>query len=259
LRVALGIEYAGQAFCGFQSQPSGCGVQDALEAALAAIAGHPVTAVAAGRTDAGVHAALQVVHFDTASERPVSAWVRGVNAHLPPAVAVLFAQPVAADFHARFAARARHYTYLLLDRPERPGLRAGYVGWYHRPLDAAAMHTAAQSLLGTHDFTSFRAAQCQAKSPVKTMTAADVTRKGTLVRLDFTANAFLHHMIRNIVGTLVDVGAGRQPITHLAALLAARDRAQGAPTFAAAGLYFAGADYDPRFGLPPTVRDVVPA
>lgn len=259
MRLALGIEYAGQAFCGFQSQPSGCGVQDALEAALAAIAGHPVTAVAAGRTDAGVHAALQVVHFDTSSERPVSAWVRGVNAHLPPSVAVLFAQHVDADFHARFAARARHYTYLLLDRPERPGLLAGRVGWYHRPLEAAAMHDAAQALLGTHDFTSFRAAECQAKSPVKTMTAANVTRQGTLVRLEFTANAFLHHMIRNIVGTLVAVGAGRQPIAHVAELLAARDRAQGAPTFAAAGLYFAGADYDPRFGLPPTVRDVVPA
>lgn len=259
MRVALGIEYAGQAFCGFQSQPSGCGVQDALEAALAAIAGHRITAVAAGRTDAGVHAALQVVHFDTSSERPVSAWVRGVNAHLPPSVAVLFAQPVDADFHARFAARARHYSYLLLDRAERPGLLAGRVGWYHRPLDAAAMHTAAQTLLGTHDFTSFRAAECQAKSPVKTMTFANVARQGPLLRLDFTANAFLHHMIRNIVGTLVAVGAGRQPIAHVAELLAARDRAQGAPTFAAAGLYFAGADYDPRFGLPPTVRDVVPA
>lgn len=257
MRVALGIEYAGQAFCGFQSQPSGCGVQDALEAALAAIAGHPVTAIAAGRTDAGVHAALQVVHFDTSSERPVSAWVRGVNAHLPASVAVVFAQPVAGDFHARFAATARHYTYLLLNRPERPGLLAGRVGWYHRPLDAAAMHTAAQSLLGTHDFTSFRAAECQAKSPVKTMTVANVSMRGALVRFDFTASAFLQHMVRNLVGALLAVGAGKQPVASVATLLAARDRTQAAATFAADGLYFAGADYDPRFGLPATVRDVV--
>jgi len=257
LRVALGIEYAGSPFCGFQSQPEGCGVQDALERAIEAIAGHPVTAVAAGRTDAGVHAALQVVHFDSAAARPVSAWVRGVNAHLPPAVSVVFAQPVADDFHARFCATARHYTYLLLNRPERPGLFAGRVGWYHRPLDAAAMHTAAQALLGTHDFTSFRAAGCQAKSPVKTLHRIDVSARGDLVRVDVAANAFLHHMVRNIVGALVAIGAGKLPVPWMAELLAARDRTRGAPTFGAEGLYFTGVDYDARFGLPRTRRDVL--
>ena len=257
MRVALGLEYAGAAFCGFQSQPSGCGVQDALESALGEIAGHRVTANAAGRTDAGVHAALQVVHFDTEVSRPLTAWVRGTNAHLPPSMAVLFAQVVPDDFHARFAATARHYTYLLLNRPERPGLLAGRVGWYHRPLDAVAMHTAAQSLLGTHDFSAFRAAECQAKSPVKTMHRASVLAQGPLLRMDFCASAFLQHMVRNIVGALVAIGAGKLPAAAMADLLAARDRTRSPATFAAEGLYFAGADYDARFGLPPTVRDVV--
>lgn len=232
-------------------------MQDALERAVAAIAGHPVTVIAAGRTDAGVHAALQVVHFDTGSERPVSAWVRGVNAHLPPTVSVLFAQPVAADFHARFSAAARHYAYLLLNRPERPGLLAGRVGWYHRSLDADAMHLAAQTLLGTHDFTSFRAAECQARSPVKTLSRIAVTVHGDVLRIDVTANAFLHHMVRNIVGALVTIGAGKQAVTWMTDLLAARDRTRGAPTCGAEGLYFAGVDYDARFGLPATRRDVI--
>lgn len=257
MRVALGIEYAGSSFCGFQSQPAGCGVQDCLERAVEAIAGHPVTAVAAGRTDAGVHATLQVVHFDTGSARPVSAWVRGVNAHLPPAIAILFAQPVADEFHARFCATARHYTYLLLNRSERPGLLAGRVGWYHRSLDAAAMHAAALTLLGTHDFTSFRAAQCQAKSPVKTVRRIGVTAHGDLLRIDVTASAFLHHMVRNIVGALVTIGSGRAPVAWMTELLAARDRTRGAPTCGAQGLYFTGVDYDARFGLPDTRRDLV--
>ncbi|MCC6867797.1 MAG: tRNA pseudouridine(38-40) synthase TruA [Burkholderiales bacterium] len=254
MRLALGIEYDGTSFCGFQSQPSRCGVQDALERAIGAIAGHPLTVVAAGRTDAGVHAASQVVHFDSEAVRPLTAWVRGTNAHLPSSVAVLFAQSVPADFHARFSATARHYTYLLLNRPERPALLAGRVGWYHRPLDAIAMHTAAQSLVGTHDFTSFRAAECQAKSPVKTIERAVVVAQGDLLRFEFTANAFLHHMVRNIVGALVAIGAGKAPVAWLTALIAARDRTLAAPTFAPDGLYFAGADYPSRFGLPPTVR-----
>ncbi len=178
MRYALQVEYAGFAFCGFQSQPSRCGVQDALERATAAIAGHPVRIVAAGRTDAGVHAVSQIVHFDTTVERPLSAWVRGVNAHLPDAAAVLWAHAVADDFHARFAATARHYTYVLLNRPERPGLWSGRVGWYHRPLDVDAMREAAQLLVGTHDFSSFRAAECQAKSPVKTLSRIGVDRGG---------------------------------------------------------------------------------
>lgn len=254
MRLALGIEYAGFAFCGFQSQPAHCGVQDALEAAIAQIAGHPVGVVGAGRTDAGVHALSQVVHFDTTAARPLTAWVRGVNTHLPEQVAVLWAHAVDDDFHARFAATARHYTYLLQNRPERPALMAGRVGWYHRPLDVAAMQAAAAALVGTHDFSSFRAAECQAKSPVKALARASVTANDGTVRFDFSANAFLHHMVRNLVGSLVYVGAGRQPVAWIAELLAARDRTRAAPTFAADGLYFAGADYDARFGLPPTVR-----
>jgi tRNA pseudouridine38-40 synthase len=215
-----------------------------------------VQAAAAGRTDAGVHATSQIVHFDAVAERPLTAWVRGVNAHLPGSASVLWAHPVADDFHARFAAQARHYTYLLLVRPERPALNAGRVGWYHRGLDLAALRAGAAALVGTHDFSAFRAAECQAKSPVKTLARLDVATAGPLIRFDFSANAFLQHMIRNIVGALVYVGAGRQPPAWIGELLAARDRTLAAPTFAADGLYFTGADYDARFGLPPTRRDV---
>jgi tRNA pseudouridine38-40 synthase len=256
MRYALALEYDGRPFCGFQSQPSGCGVQDALQAALSTIAGEPVAPTAAGRTDAGVHATSQIVHFDTAARRPDSAWVRGVNSSLPAAVAVLWAARVGEDFHARFAATARHYSYLLLVRGERPALSSGRVGWYHRPLDVDAMHAAAQRLLGEHDFSSFRAAECQAKSPVKTLTRASVAMHGDLIRFDFTANAFLHHMIRNVVGALVHIGAGKRPAGWIAELLDARDRTLAPPTFMGDGLYFTGADYDPRFALPATRRDV---
>jgi tRNA pseudouridine38-40 synthase len=257
MRIALGLEYAGTAYTGWQSQPDGRGVQDALERALAAIAGEPVRTHAAGRTDAGVHATSQVVHFDTGAERPGSAWVRGVNAHLPPDIAVLWSAPVDAEFHARFAASARHYTYLLANRPVRAALLAGRVGWYHRPLDVEAMAIAARALAGRHDFSSFRASECQAKSPVKTLSHAGVAAAGEYVRFDFSADAFLHHMIRNIVGALVEVGAGKFPPAWIAELMAARDRTRGAPTFAAEGLYFTGADYPARGDLPPTRRPVV--
>ncbi len=256
MRFALAVEYSGHAFCGFQSQPSGCGVQDALERAIRQIAGHDVTVTAAGRTDAGVHAVSQIIHFETDAQRPDSAWVRGVNTHLPAAAAVLWAHAVPEDFHARFAATARHYTYLLLVRAERPALLAGLAGWYHRPLDVSAMDAAARQLLGTHDFSAFRAAECQAKSPIKTLTRINVTQQGPFVRFEFSANAFLHHMVRNIVGALVRVGAGKDNGEWLAGVLASRDRTRAAPTFAAEGLYLAGADYDARFGLPPTVRAV---
>jgi len=256
VRIALCLEYDGRGFCGFQSQPDGCGVQDALEHALRAVAGEPVGVVAAGRTDAGVHATAQVAHFDTDVSRPDTAWVRGVNAHLPRASAVLWAQPVTAEFHARFAAHARHYRYLLLNRPQRPGLSAGRVGWYHRPLDVDAMSEAASALIGSHDFSAFRAAECQAKTPVKTLRRLDIARDGDVLRFDFTANAFLHHMVRNIVGSLIYVGAGRQPRAWMAELLAARDRTRAAPTFAPDGLYFTGAEYDAVHGLPATVRSM---
>ena len=256
MRFALAVEYAGHAFCGFQSQPSGCAVQDALERAIGEIAGHAVSVSGAGRTDAGVHAVSQIVHFDTTADRPLTAWVRGVNTHLPPAASVLWAHEVPEDFHARFAATARHYTYLLLERAERPGLLAGRVGWYHHALDESLMNAGAAHLLGTHDFSAFRAAECQAKSPVKTVSHIGVTRQGPLLRIDFSADAFLHHMVRNVVGALIHVGSGRRPPGWIPELLAARDRSRAAPTFAADGLYLAGVDYDARFGLPPTVRVV---
>ncbi|MDK9702746.1 MAG: tRNA pseudouridine(38-40) synthase TruA [Sulfuritalea sp.] len=249
MRIALGLEYDGSDFCGWQSQAGGGAVQDALEAALSMVADAPTRVVCAGRTDAGVHALAQVVHFDTDAVRPDTAWVRGVNAHLPASVAVRWAQPVASEFHARFSARGRRYRYLLLNRAERPGLMARRVGWFHRPLDAHVMAAAADLLLGEHDFSAFRSAECQARSPVKTLRRADVTRHGDLLVFDFEASAFLHHMVRNLVGTLVYAGKGARPPEWVGEILEGRDRARAAPTFSACGLYFAGVDYDPVWQL----------
>lgn len=250
MRVALGVEYCGTGFHGWQSQPGGETVQDALEKALASICGQPVSVICAGRTDAGVHGTNQVVHFDAPVERPVTAWVRGVNAHLPETVAVRWAQPVSDEFHARFSARGRRYRYLLLNRPQRPGLWQGRLGWFHLPLDLAAMQDAAGRLLGEHDFSAFRAAGCQAKTPVKTMWRADVRQFGNLFVFDFEASAFLHHMVRNLVGSLVYVGKANQSPAWIDALLQARDRTQSAPTFSPDGLYFRGPIYEPHWDLP---------
>jgi tRNA pseudouridine38-40 synthase len=254
MRIALAVEYVGTAFHGWQSQPDGNTVQDALERALAAIAGAAVGALAAGRTDTGVHATMQIVHFDAPVSRPDTAWVRGVNANLPADIAVQWAQPVAADFHARFAARTRHYSYVLANRAVRPALLAGRVGWYHRPLDVGAMVRAAEPLAGTHDFSAFRAAECQARTPVKTLAPIAILAQGDFIQFDFSANAFLHHMVRNIVGALVAVGAGKAPESAIAALLNGRDRTRSAPTFAPDGLYLTGADYDAKWALPVTRR-----
>ena len=256
MRIALGLEYDGAPFDGWQTQPGGRGAQDALETALSAVAAERIGCVAAGRTDAGVHATAQVVHFDTTATRPLTAWVRGVNAHLPAAMAVQWAAPVGDDFHARFAATTRHYTYLLVNAPVRPALLAGKVGWQHRPLDVDAMAAAMTCLVGTHDFSSFRAAECQARTAVRTLTVASLAASGDTLRFDFSGNAFLHHMIRNIVGALVAVGTGRRPPAWLPQLLAARDRTQGAATFMPDGLYLTGADYDRAWGLPATRRAV---
>jgi len=250
VRIALGLEYDGSRFCGWQSQAPGCGVQDALERALESIAGVPLRVVTAGRTDAGVHALGQVAHFDAPVERPLSAWVRGVNSELPDAVAVLWAQPVEAEFHARFSAVRRSYLYLLLNDPVRPALLAGRVGWFHLPLDLGAMQEAARFLQGRQDFSAFRAAECQAKSPVKELYRAEVTRQGGFIQFDFCANAFLHHMVRNMVGCLVYVGKGAQAPGWLAEVLRGRDRRLAAPTFAADGLYFLGPHYEPKWGVP---------
>lgn len=253
MRIALGLEYDGGSFHGWQSQADGSGVQDALECALGEVAGARIRAIAAGRTDAGAHATLQVVHFDTVAGRPDTAWVRGVNAHLPAPIAVRWALPVAAGFHARNAATGRHYAYLLLDRPTRPALLHGRVGWYHHPLAVEAMCAAAAMLLGKHDFSAFRAAECQAKSPVKTLDRLDIAREDDVIRFELHADAYLQHMVRNIVGALVRVGAGRQSPAWMLELLESRDRRRGAPTFAASGLYLTGVDYSQRWNLPPTV------
>jgi len=256
MRIALGLEYDGGPFHGWQSQPDASGVQDALERALAAVAGAPVSAIAAGRTDAGVHATLQVAHFDSPAERPDSAWVRGVNALLHAAIAVRWALPVATEFHARFSATGRHYAYLLCNRPVRPALLRSRVGWYHRPLAVEAMVNAAEALIGKHDFSAFRAAECQAKSPLKTLDRIDIVRVDDMIRFDFHADAFLQHMVRNIVGALVYVGSGRQPANWVHQLLEGRDRTRGAPTFSAAGLYLTGVDYPARWNLPSTLAPV---
>jgi tRNA pseudouridine38-40 synthase len=256
--IALGIEYDGRPYFGWQRQASGPTVQAALEAALSVVADGPIGVIAAGRTDTGVHAALQVAHFAPQVHRPLTAWVRGVNAHVPETIAVRWAHVVAPSFHARFSAVSRRYTYWLIDRPTRPGLHTGRVGWSHRPLDVSLMHRAAQALCGTHDFSSFRAAECQAKTPVKTVYRANVQRVGEYIRFDIHANAFLHHMVRNIVGALVYVGDGRLPAAQLAALLAARNRATAPPTFAADGLYLCGIEYPPEYDLPESTVETYP-
>lgn len=254
MRIALGVEYEGSGFCGWQTQLAGCAVQDRLEAALSQIAGETVTTICAGRTDAGVHALAQVVHFDCDAERPASAWVRGVNALLPPSLAVTWVQPVAAGFNARFSAKARHYRYLLFNHPVRPAADHGRVGWFHVPLDLETMQAATVCLLGEHDFSAFRSSECQAKSPVRRLTQLDVARRGPYLTFDFCANGFLHHMVRNIVGSLVYVGKGRHDTGWMNELLNTRDRKLAAPTFEAAGLYLTGVDYDAEWNLPQRER-----
>lgn len=258
MRVAIGVEYAGNAFLGWQTQPHGRTVQDVLEKALAVVAQHPVSVVCAGRTDSGVHGSMQVAHFDTVAKRPLEAWVRGVNSHLPSSVGVLWAVEVDDEFHARFSAESRRYRYVLLNRRIRPGLLEGRVGWMHGALDEKKMVLAAQCLLGEHDFTSFRAAECQAKSPVRYMHSITIQRVGEVVLFDFHANAFLHHMIRNLVGSLVYVGLGRRPVEWMAELLAARNRTIAAPTFAPGGLYLCGVEYPERWPLPNGGRIIAP-
>jgi tRNA pseudouridine38-40 synthase len=259
VRIALGIEYDGASFAGWQTQLHGNTVQDAIEAALTSVADRPVATVCAGRTDAGVHAQMQVVHFDVDVCRPDSAWVRGTNAELPPAVAVTWARPVADDFHARFSALRRRYRYLLLNHPVRPSILHGKVGWYHVPLDVDSMRVAAASLLGEHDFSAFRSSECQAKSPIRTLHQLDISRQGDLIVFDLEANAFLHHMVRNLVGALVYVGNGRKSPQWIAELLVGRDRTMGARTFDSAGLYLVGVDYEPRWSLPSVGRMMPPS
>jgi tRNA pseudouridine38-40 synthase len=250
MRIALGVEYDGQPYCGWQSQAIGITVQDTLQTVLSQIAASPVVVHAAGRTDRGVHALEQVVHFDVSVERPLTAWVRGVNTLLPDSIAVRWAHHVPDDFHARFSAQGRSYRYLLINRPVRSAVHAGKAGWFHLPLDLSLMREAAHYLLGEHDFSAFRAAECQAKSPIKCMKNIDIYQDGEMLVFDLSANAFLHHMVRNIVGCLVYVGKGKYPPVWLAEVLAGRERRSAAPTFSPDGLYLRRITYDVKWGLP---------
>lgn len=254
MRIALGVEYDGSRFCGWQTQPTGCGVQDHLERALRDIAGETVATVCAGRTDAGVHALQQVVHFDTTAQRPESAWVRGVNALLPDSVAVTWSREMSADFHARYSVRSRCYRYVLLNHPVRPAAEAGRVGWFHDGLNAERMRSAAEVLVGEHDFSAFRSSECQARSPVRIVHRIEVGRVADYILFDFCANGFLHHMVRNIVGSLVYVGNGRHDPQWMSELLAAGDRGRAAPTSDAAGLYLTAVEYDSAWNLPASGR-----
>jgi tRNA pseudouridine38-40 synthase len=249
-RIALGLEYNGSAFAGWQSQLTARGVQQAVEEALAVVADHPVEVMAAGRTDAGVHAAMQVVHFDTTAVRSERSWVLGGTTNLPPQVTVLWAREVPEGFHARYSAYARKYRYVILNRPQRPALAADRVSWVREPLDEQRMHVAAQQLIGEHDFSSFRAAECQARTPMRNVHEIGVQRYGELLVLTVMANAFLHHMVRNIAGVLIAIGSGDRPVEWAAEVLAARDRKLGGVTAAPGGLYLAGIRYAPALGLP---------
>lgn len=251
-RIAIGIQYDGAPWQGWQTQPHGLTVQDALQAAIRQFALQDIPVQCAGRTDTGVHAIGQVAHFDTDVARTMQSWVRGVNNFLPPSIAVRWAQEVDDGFHARFSAIGRTYHYYLYNHPVRAPLLHGRAGWAFRPLDAARMHDAAQHLVGRHDFSAFRAAQCQASSSVRDMHAISVERNGDLLRVTLTANAFLHHMVRNIVGSLIAVGSGVQPPDWIACLLANGDRKLAAPTFMPDGLYLANIDYGPNWHLPAT-------
>jgi tRNA pseudouridine38-40 synthase len=256
MRIALGVEYDGTPYCGWQSQTNACGVQDYLEAAISNIANHGIRIHAAGRTDTGVHALAQIVHFDTETVRPESAWVRGVNAFLPASIRVLWAKAVAEEFHARFSAQQRKYQYLLVNAAVAPAIMANKAGWYHLPLNVAAMQTGIAFLQGEHDFSAFRASECQAKSPIKNLQIATVQKFGEQLVFEFSANAFLQHQVRNMVGALIYVGNGKQPPTMIQDLLIQKNRTLSPPTFSANGLYLVGVQYDGKFGLPNTQRSL---
>ena len=250
MRIALGIEYDGTDFLGWQRLSHGSTVQAAVERALSFVADEPINVLCAGRTDSGVHAQCQVAHFDTEAQRDNRGWTLGTNSRLPSSIAVRWALPVADDFHARFNARGRRYCYTILNRPVRAALQARYVTWERAPLDVDAMHVAAQALLGEQDFSAFRAISCQSRTPMRCVHDIAVRRDGDLVRVHIQANAFLHHMVRNIVGSLLPIGRGEQPVEWLAQLLAGRDRALAGPTALAHGLTFLHPLYPAQCGLP---------
>jgi tRNA pseudouridine38-40 synthase len=253
-RVACRIEYDGCAYSGWQAQPhlNVRTVQATVEEALGLVADGPIRIHCAGRTDTGVHAHCQIVHFDTAASRSPKAWVLGGNANLPEDVRLHWAVPVAGDFHARFSASARRYRYVIANGPVRPALLGGQVSWQRRPLDAALMHRESQCLLGEQDFSCFRAAACQSSSPMRNVHSVKVSRCGELVVIDIKANAFLHHMVRNIAGSLMAVGSGQRPPGWCSALLDGGDRTLAADTAPASGLYLVDVEYPKKYTLPPT-------
>lgn len=256
MRVALGIEYDGSNFCGWQSQRGVRTVQATLEQALSKVANHPVQVITAGRTDAGVHATGQVVHFDTTASRSERSWVFGCNANLPPDVVVRWARPVGETFHARFSAVARHYRYVILNRRVRSAIAHRRVTWYCHPLAVSRMREAAVCLVGEHDFSSFRAKACQAKNPVRTVHCLEVAQNADFVAIEISANAFLHHMVRNIAGVLMAIGGGQQPPRWAEEVLQARCRAEGGVTAPPDGLYLVGVDYPNSIELPELSRTV---
>lgn len=250
-RIALGIEYDGTRFVGWQVQDNGPSVQQELESALSRVANEPVRVVCAGRTDTGVHATGQVVHMDTGAIRQPHSWVRGANTYLGDDVNVLWATEVPDDFHARFSAISRSYRYLILNREIRSALWCNRTAWVYAPLDEHAMHRAAQVLAGRHDFSSFRASGCQAHSPVRTVSHISVSRRGEILEIEISANAFLHHMVRNIAGSLIKIGSGLAPESWLAEVLEMRDRTRAGITGLPQGLYLTNVGYPPEFKLPP--------
>ena len=254
MRIALGVEYDGAPYCGWQSQTNGCGVQNFVENAIAKIAEQAVRIHAAGRTDTGVHAMMQVIHFDTDVSRPKSAWVRGVNAFLPLTVRVLWAKIVDDTFHARFSATQRSYQYLLVNQATAPAIKAQHAGWYHLPLNVAAMQEAIGYLQGEHDFSAFRASQCQANSPVRTLHTASIVSHNEHIIFNFSANAFLQHQVRNMVGALIYVGNGKYTPLFIKELLEQKNRTLSPPTFSPNGLYLVGVEYDQKYDLPCTQR-----
>jgi tRNA pseudouridine38-40 synthase len=250
MRIALGIEYDGHEFYGWQFQDGLVTIQDSLEKALSKICAEKISIICAGRTDAGVHATGQVVHFQTNAIREGRAWTFGTNTHLPPAISVRWEQTVDDSFHARFSATARSYRYIIYNHPIRTAILASRVTWFHYPLDATLMHEAAASLLGKHDFTTFRSSQCQSKTPIRDIHAISVTRQGEFVVMDIKANAFLHHMVRNIAGVLMRIGSGQIQPSVVAEILAGRDRRLAYETAAPTGLYLSRVYYPEQYAFP---------
>jgi tRNA pseudouridine38-40 synthase len=249
-RIAAGIEYCGTRYLGWQKQDQGPTVQDCVEEALSSVADHEVTVYCAGRTDAGVHALRQVVHFDTTARRESHNWVFGANVQLPADVSVVWARSVQTEFHARYSAIGRSYRYLILNRKARPGLLARLMTWECRQLDASRMAAAAAALIGRHDFSAYRAVECQARSPEREVRRIEVERLGEFITIHIEADAFLHHMVRNIAGVLMEIGMGRQPVDWAGAVLESRQRTAGGVTAPADGVYLVGVDYPPDFGIP---------